>query len=200
VRHTVARVVRRFERHLLQRAFGFDAWHVGHAGERYAADLVRYLNGQAEADRQAAVEMGCGLGDILRHLRFHTRLGLDRDPRVLRAARLLALFQRGTDLRFAVFEFPHAQLDGQYNAIVMVNWIHLIPPGSLHHTIHRYFANHLHEGGRLVIDTVDDPAYTYNHRVRDLAPAGASIDHLGRYARQRDVWVLRKPSASDADL
>ena len=188
----VGRTVQRLERGLLQRLYGFDRWHVGHAGEPYAADIVRYLNGQPEADRQTVAEIGCGLGDILRRLRFRTRLGLDRDPRVLSAARLLARFQGGTPPHFEVFEFPRARLAGTYNAIVMVNWIHEIDPEPLRQAVASYFVQHLHAGGRVVLDTVDDPAYTYNHDIQRLAPPGAVTDHLGRYARHRDVWVLRK--------
>ena len=66
----VGRTLQRLERNLLQRLYGFDRWHVGHGGERYAADIVSRLNGRPEADRESVVEIGCGLGDILRRLRF----------------------------------------------------------------------------------------------------------------------------------
>lgn len=191
--HKATRSVRRLERRLLQRVYGFDRWHVGHAGEPYAADIVRHLDRGAEADRQAVVEIGCGLGDIISRLHFRRRLGLDRDPRVLAAARLLSVFRRGPRCDFEVFEFPEAQLSGEYNAIVMVNWIHEIEPSTLRQAVHRYFEQHLRHGGCLVLDTVRDPAYTYNHDVRSLAPPGALIDRLGRYARHRDVWVVRRP-------
>src|ERR1700757_3230744 len=96
----VGRTLHRWERTLLQRAYGFDRWHVGHAGEAYAADIVRYLNAWPAADRGSVVEIGCGLGDILRHLACGNRLGLDRDPGALGAARLLSRFQRGTPPRY----------------------------------------------------------------------------------------------------
>jgi hypothetical protein len=67
-----------------------------------------------------------------------------------------------------------------------------MPPDRLRAVIHDYFDNHLVYGGGLVLDTVQDPAYTYNHDVQSLAPRGAIIDHLGGYARSRDVWMLRK--------
>ncbi len=63
----------------------------------------------------------------------------------------------------------------------------------LRQAVHRYFAEHLRRGGCLVLDTVQDPAYTYNHEVESLAPSGALIDRLGRYARNRDVWAVRRP-------
>ena len=185
------RTIRRIWRNGLQLAYGFDRWHVGHGGEQYAADIVRALNAWPEPDRQAVVEIGCGLGDIIRRVRFQERVGLDRDPRVLRAARLLGAFEGARRTRFEVFEFPAARLTGIYNAIVMVNWIHAIDPERLHQSLSLYYAQHLRPGGAIVLDTVEDSAYGYNHDVRRLAPAGASIDHLGEYPRGRHVWVVR---------
>lgn len=188
----IARILHRLERILLQRYYGFDRWHVGHAGEAYVADIVGHLNSWPEGRRQTAVEIGCGLGDILRRLRFATRLGLDRDPRVLDAARFLSRFSAGTPPRFEVSEFPATRLVGTYNAIVMVNWIHDIAPEQLHQAVGDCFSQHLALGGSLVLDTVKDPAYTYNHDIQRLAPPGAVTRHLGRYSRNRDVWGLEK--------
>lgn len=187
----IGRTVRRLERGLLQRVYGFDRWHVGHAGEQYAADIVEYLNAWPDANREAVVEIGCGLGDILRHLRFHTRVGLDRDAGAIAAARFLARFQAGEPPRFEVFEFPRGQLTGVYNAMIMVNWIHQVDPDVLRRAAHAYAAQHLRPGGALVLDTVDDSAYEHSHDIRSLAPPGAAIEQLGEYPRGRRVWVVR---------
>jgi SAM-dependent methyltransferase len=188
----IGRPLSRLQRRLLQRLYGFDTWHVGHANETYVADIVRHLNARRVASRGAAVEIGCGTGDILRRLRFATRLGLDADARVLRAARVLSIAGRGPRPRFEVFRFPGAALSGSYDAIIMVNWIHLIAPAILRPALASYFNAHLQPGGELVVDTIADPAYTYNHDVHILAPRSATIHHLGRYHRNRDVWALEK--------
>ncbi len=52
----------------------------------------------------------------------------------------------------------------------MVNWIHLIEPAILRPALASYFNAHLQPGGELVVDTIADPAYTYNHDVHTLAP------------------------------
>ena len=187
----VSRRVHRYTRTLLQRIYGFDRWHVGHAGEPYAADIVALLNGWPAAQRHSAVEIGCGLGDILRHLTFDERLGLDRDEGVLRAARLLARVQRGAPPRFEHFAFPDRELTGVYNAIIMVNWIHQVDPDTLRRAVHQYAAAHLAPGGGVVVDTIDDPAYAHNHDVHGLAWPGARVEPVGHYSRGRRVWVLR---------
>ena len=187
----VGRRLQRLERQALQRIYGFDRWHVGHAGETYAIDIVRYLNARSSADQASVVEIGCGLGDILRHVHAPTRLGLDRDPGVLAAARLLARFQAGPAPRYELFDFPRTPLSGAYDTIVMVNWIHQIDGDSLRLAVHAYTAQHLRPGGRIILDTVEDPAYMYNHDVHALAPPGVAIECLGEYPRGRRVWVVR---------
>ena len=184
VRRRLSRVGRR----ALQGVYGFDAWHVGHGNEPYVADIARYLNRRPESGRQSVVEIGCGLGDILRPLRFQERLGLDWEPSVVRAARARCRLQNG--LRFDVFEFPSSHLYGEHDAIVMVNWIHAIAPAVLEDALHLFARDHLRPGGCLVIDTVADPAYTYNHDVRALAPPEVTIERIGAYPRGREVWAL----------
>src|SRR4051812_1817284 len=124
VQSGLRRRLQRWARAVLQRAYGFDRWHIGHAGEAYARDIVRALNAWPAREREAVVDIGCGLGDIVRRLAFRERLGLDADEGVLGAARLLARFQRGASPRFGRFHFPQSELSGVYNAIIMVNWIH----------------------------------------------------------------------------
>ncbi len=191
--HRLLRLARRLDRYLLYRCFKFDPWHLGHGGDDYARRIVAFLNARPAAQREAVVEIGCGLGDILRRLKFATRLGLDRDPRVLRAARILARLRGQRRLVFALFDFPHSHLADSYDAILMVNWIHQVPAEPLAAALRSYFAAHLRPGGVLVVDTVQDPAYTYNHDVAALAPPGAIVEHLGRFERQRDLWALLKP-------
>lgn len=186
----IARTLLRLQRRALQRVYGFDDWHVGHANESYVSDVVRYLNARPESARQSVVDIGCGTGDIVRRLRFRHRLGLDRDAGVLAAARVLAFPQSSTDLRFERFEFPTGTLAGAHDAIIMVNWTHLVEPGQLRLVLQCYAAEHLRPDGVVVIDTVNDPAYTHAHDVHALALKGMAIELLGQYSRGRRVWVL----------
>jgi SAM-dependent methyltransferase len=186
----VARTLLRWQRTVLQRLYGFDTWHVGHANETYVADIVRHLNHRPAEARGRVVEIGCGTGDILRRLRYEHRLGLDRDAGVLAAARLLALAQFSARPRFEHFEFPIDTLAGVYDAIIMVNWTHLVPPEQLRPVLQQYAAKHLRPEGVIVLDTVKDPAYTYAHDVHAFGLPRIKIDRLGEYPRGRQVWVL----------
>jgi SAM-dependent methyltransferase len=188
------RKVRTLGRVALAKAYGFSLWHRSLLSERpYAQRLLAHLNARDAESRGAFVEIGCGLGDIIRHARYDYRLGLDRDPNILRAARLLARLSRERRIDFREFVFPESQLDGQWDAIVMVNWIHMIEASVLRDGIARYFAANLRVGGELVVDTVRDPDYTFNHSIEELTRGlRCSVTKLGEFERGRELYTIRK--------
>lgn len=184
--------MRHLDRYVLRWTFGFDRWHVNRLSDRpYALRVISYLNSLPAEQRGRAVEIGCGLGDILRRLRFRSRLGLDADRAVLRAARVLAGVSRERP-RFAEFTFPQL-LEGRYDAIIMVNWPHLVAEDRLRPHLAEYVHLHLNEAGVLIIDTVQDAAYTHRHDVRRLAPEGSAVTHLGGFERRRELWAISNP-------
>jgi len=186
-----AQFVRHLDRYLLRWVFRFDRWHVNRLGDRpYALRVIAYLNGLPDEQRGRVVEIGCGLGDILRRLRFRERLGLDADRAVLPAARLLACLSRHGRARFAEFTFPHP-LDGRYDAIIMVNWPHLIEEERLRPQLAAYVREHLTPAGILIVDTVQDGAYTFNHRIERLVPDKRSFTKLGDFERERELWAIQ---------
>ena len=183
--------VRHLDRYLLRQAFGFDIWHVNRLSDRsYAQAVISFLNALPATRRGSVVDIGCGLGDIIRRLRFRHRLGLDADRSVLRAARLLANARLLTGLRFDEFLFPRDRLSGRFDAIIMVNWPHLFDSETLRCWTTDCLRDHLTPEGIFVIDTVADPAYRFHHSILDLAPAGSRVATLGDFARQRQLWAI----------
>ena len=97
------------ERSLLQRVYGFDRWHVGHAGEAYAADIVRYLNAWPRRRSRGRRR------DRLRPRRHpapsalpYARRPGSRSPAPSRPPGSWRGFRRAHRPRFEVFEFPGA--------------------------------------------------------------------------------------------
>jgi SAM-dependent methyltransferase len=87
--------------------FGFDQWHLFTLTERnYAKDIIAYCN--KRSIRNSFAEIGCGLGDILRHVKFATCLGLDNDKKVLAAAAFLNKLYFKKSIRLDVFHFPQS--------------------------------------------------------------------------------------------
>jgi SAM-dependent methyltransferase len=177
---------------ILQRIYHFDKWHIVSLRQRkYARDIIGWCNQRTV--RNSFLEIGCGLGDIVRKVRYREKQGLDNDPRVLKAAAFLEKMGPGTKTRFSVFNFPGDPVTGKYDVILMVNWIHHIDPVILASRIREYFSFSLHEGGVIIIDTVQDPEYKFNHDIQVLTKdIPATIGKLGDYERQRQIWLIKK--------
>lgn len=190
----IRNLITKAQRKLIQLIYGFDKWHISPLSERpYARDVILYSN--KRSDRNSFVEIGCGLGDIIRNVDYVTRAGYDNDAKVLKAARALPSKMRTGKKRakFGVFNFPETVLTGTYDVITMVNWIHHIEPVVLKKNIEQFYKDNLKTGGEILIDTVQDKAYRYNHNIEFLTGGiECSIFRIGEYARQREVWAIKK--------
>jgi SAM-dependent methyltransferase len=176
----------------LRSIFHFDRWHVYTLTEKqYAKDIIVWCNRRQE--RNSFAEIGCGMGDIVRKVHYRQREGYDLDERVLKAARLLSKMHGQSKTRFATFVFPDSPLPGKYDVLMMVNWIHHIPPEMLKTKISEYFSGALTPKGCIIIDTVGDSEYKYNHDIGYLtAGLGATVTELGAYERDRRIWIINR--------
>jgi len=181
---------------VLHQLFHFDPWHLStRLQRRYPEDIVRHLNARPEAGRRSALEIGCGLGDILRSLRFSARTGYDSDPRVLKAARVLSRIACSGRISFRPFTFPDTPLRERYDVILLVNWIHEVPSETLTRELHRYLRDHLTAGGELIIDTVQSRDYRFNHSIAALtAGLNCAVKKIGDYKSGRAVFAISAPS------
>lgn len=107
--------------------FPFDAWHASapYPCRPYKQAVVELANSLHPA---VAVEVGCGLGDIISRVKAADRIGIDRDRQVIRAARLL--HWRGTWIEgdaTRVLRLGYARID----CLIMVNWIHALSAEDL---------------------------------------------------------------------
>ncbi|RYG28620.1 MAG: class I SAM-dependent methyltransferase [Chitinophagaceae bacterium] len=189
----IRKLITKAQRKLIQLIYGFDKWHISPLSERpYARDVIAYSNNRSE--RNNFVEIGCGLGDIIRNVDYVTRAGYDNDSKVLKAARALPSKTRtGKRVKYSVFNFPETALSGTSDVITMVNWIHHIEPVVLKKNIEQYFRENLKPGGEILVDTVQDKAYRYNHNIEFLTGGiDCSVFRIGEYSRQREVWAIKK--------
>ena len=161
---------------ILHLIYGFDPWHVtGNFHARpYKADVVRIVETVAH---NRVVEIGVGLGDILGRVRAEKRLGLDRDPQVLKAAR----FCVEGPVSFAVADFasPDQIISAlkqngflSVDVIILVNWIHMIEMDVIENTLATI--SRAVPIRHIVMDTIrpGTPGYRFAHTQEDLRRLG----------------------------
>jgi SAM-dependent methyltransferase len=186
-------VLGRIPKCILMGIYRFNAWHISAYKSRpYAQAIVQYLNTQPS--RGAALEIGCGLGDILRRIRYSQKLGLDSEQEVLNAAAFISkFFNVGGPIQFQKFNFLEHELTGQYDVVVLVNWVHLIDPKILREKIEHIFAHHLTDTGQLIMDLLDNKTYRFNHNCEELTQnLSATITLIGTFELGRSVVAIHK--------
>ena len=179
-------------RRMLKVVFGFDQWHTSVVDDRhYALDIIKYCN--ARNSREAILEIGCGLGDMLRKVQYKQRIGFDIDTKVLSGARFLSFFDGGQKIKFAEFHFPKTELKEMVDVLIMVNWIFFFDEETLARYLQKYFHENVKAGGAIIVDTLKDPHYPNHHNIKTLAGnLPCNIFKIGNYARQREVWAIEK--------
>jgi hypothetical protein len=115
---------------------------------------------------------------------------------VVKAARFVAWLCFQKNISFGQFTFPDDSITQdntqKFDCIVLVNWIHLIPPAVLKANIEKYFRENRSDDGMIILDTVPDPEYRFNHDIHFLTSGlSCTIEKIGDYERQREVWAIR---------
>jgi SAM-dependent methyltransferase len=180
---------------LLRRVFRFDPWHASapFPCREYKVQTSALANSLAP---RVVVDIGCGLGEILSHIKSAERIGLDHDPQVLKAARFLY----GSKIAFrtvSVFDAPavaSAIGNSEVDLAIMTNWSHGTPLPTLIETV-KAVAQHVRYK-YLIIDTVrpDSMAGAKCHSVAEIGQLGPVLRSVSAGDGIRDLHVLGPPS------
>jgi SAM-dependent methyltransferase len=173
--------------------YGFDEWHISPFYERtYAVQIVEYLNNLVDIRNYKIAEIGCGLGDIIRRVKATSKLGFDYDYKVCKAANFVSKILNDKT-KYAQFKFPDDSLSSTYDAIIMVNWIHHIEPVLLKEQLAVLFHEHLSLNGKILVDTVQDEQYQFNHDINFLtASLNCELEVIATDKRQRKVFAIKR--------
>ncbi|HEY4365963.1 MAG TPA: hypothetical protein VGN07_01910 [Steroidobacteraceae bacterium] len=154
----------------LCRIFGFDRWHY-----RIVRENCRYFDKVRELYERSGcssvVEVGCGLGEIVAGMRAQRRIGIDRDPKVIRAARFL----RSHSVIFLEGMQPDAlgsALQGSGSVcLIFLNWFHACDAGELQRVAAHYIENT--NATHVIFDIIKSDARGY----RNIHPADVLAAH-----------------------
>jgi len=119
--------IKTFPTWLLWKKFKFDSWHIyGSTQPKYQGEVIRMLN---ELDyRFKIVEIGCGLGSILKSVDYLEKFGLDLDQNVISAAKFI---NRRSQISFMTGSFEDAKKYIDIDVLLAVNWVHNLDPAQL---------------------------------------------------------------------
>jgi ubiquinone/menaquinone biosynthesis C-methylase UbiE len=171
----------------LRRVLRFDAWHAAapYSCRPYKKTVVELANALRP---QVAVEVGCGLGDILSRIKARERLGFDTELAVVRAARWLhpmrARWVHGdaTD----VLSYTSRRID----CLIMVNWIHNLSPERLAACLRPLLPHVSH----LIVDAIHPDApgtYRFRHDFQFLSDVAERIADVAVAAEPRNLVVFK---------
>lgn len=146
---------------ILHQIFRFHEWHVLATYElrAYKREVVKIVN---QLHPRVAVEIGCGLGEIISRIEAERKIGVDTDKGVIRAARCLnwrkhALFFDGSF--DAVKTLPLRWID----SLIMINWLHEVPEERIKMEL-RQMLQHMKIRYVIVDEILNDvKGYKYHH-------------------------------------
>ena len=141
---------------VLARVYGFHSWHAqAPASARPYRETVASLVNALHP--QTVVEVGCGLGYVLRLVDAPFLHGYDLDEGAIRAGRFL----RGRSITFVQGDLSSVT-QPHIDVLILVNWIHEISPEELE----RVMAPVLPRTRYLVLDAIDpdeSSGYRFKH-------------------------------------
>ena len=180
---------------LVQKIFMYEPWHNAPYSTRpYAVAVVNYLNCKKVKDE--ILEIGCGTGDILRRVEYKKKLAYDFDANALRGLKFFEKIKNvGGTIKTCKFDIKYEELAGKFDAILMINWIHNIEPTLLEKKISDFFLKNLKDNGEIIIDTVGQESYKYNHDINSLTQGlNCKVIKLGEYEFRREIYSIKKLS------
>jgi hypothetical protein len=171
--------------------FDFHPWHASapYACRPYKEVVVRLMRSLGNAS--IAVEIGCGLGDIISRAQSPQKFGFDLDGNAVRAAAFLH-----PSVQFSVASLDQAdairrRVGGFIDVLVMVNWPDVVEFGALQKSIKALKAS---SGvGYLLIDTIrpHGVGYHHYHSVEKIAQLGKIVASADGRDGVRDIHVIR---------
>jgi hypothetical protein len=123
VSNSIACLIKTLHLYFLQKKYGFDHWHVkaDYSCKPYKKQVVDIVNSLPNMD--VAVEVGCGLGDILTKTNIKNRIGIDIDQKVIDCASLL---RPNLNFHLGALDDVEKYIKKKNMVMMAINWTHNI--------------------------------------------------------------------------
>lgn len=102
----------------MQKKYGFEAWHLSpYEWRAYLQKTASYINAHGA---ETVVDIGCGLGSLLKHIEAVSRIGFDIHEEVILAARELG----GKSVVYNVGTFGEVDMETAIDYLITLNFTH----------------------------------------------------------------------------
>jgi hypothetical protein len=157
-------MLKNFDRVMLMVFFDFEPWAIGKGDNRdYIVGIRKYLNNLPNINKMSVLELGSGLGDIIRYINCGEKMVTDRHVGLLRANKLLSFFKNiGSKPNYKSFFFGKDELFGKYDIVIMTNFCQGIHFDIVRNHINKFFETNLKKKGRIIIDVYEKGMYVHN--------------------------------------
>ena len=169
----------------LQKKYGFDTWHLSpYEWREYTQKTAAYINAHLAGK---VVDIGCGLGGLLRHIKASTKIGMDIHEDVIQAARELS----DKSIIYKVGSFDELVGEECIDYLITLGFTH----GGTEETWKEPYHNIAQKNDirHFVVDTVpeDGPSHFLNYR--NILPKNYElIDRMGPFLGGRCIEIWEK--------
>ena len=149
--------------YLLYVTYHFDKWHLYRPFEttNYKQMIVKIIDPILEKD-STVVDVGCGTGQILRHIRKSRRIGIDLDKQALQCGELLNKFTNPPIEYLEGSIAKVSELNTPVKALILTNWLHAYDDTWITENLCQLFKNNIVE--HCLVDEV----FTQKDRIKNI--------------------------------
>jgi SAM-dependent methyltransferase len=149
--------------YLLYVIYRFDKWHLYRPFEttNYKQMIVKIIDPILEKD-STVVDVGCGTGQILRHIGKSRRIGIDLDKQALQCGELLNRFTNPPIEYLEGSIGTVSTLNTPVKALILTNWLHAYDDNWITENLDQLFKN------TIVEHCLVDEVVTQKDRIKDI--------------------------------
>lgn len=171
----------------MQKIYGFETWHLSpYEWREYLQKTASYINMH---NAKKVVDIGCGLGDLLRHINADIKIGIDIHEEVITAAR--ALNDKVITYRVGSFNDITGEKDIDY--MITLNFTHGGTEkvwNELYHAVARK-----NDIRHFIVDTVPENGPSHFLNFSEILPKSYKmIERMGPFLGGRHIEVWGKSS------
>lgn len=190
LKNCIVGVMKREKYKKLQKQYQFDEWHISpYELREYVQSVKKYIEGKEAA---VVVDIGCGLGELLRHLSgVKNRIGYDESREVIQAAETL---KGKENISYRAGSFHDVHVTEKIDFLVTLNFMHGSKENiwkSAYHTVAS--SNHIKN---IVVDVVsshDEGSYRLDF-TKILPEEYKLVDRMGPFLGGRYIEIYSKES------